>query len=70
METLLELGHILRPSIRHYAHRGSVKLENVIHIEIYELLNSIVIPHSYEVSYLGQYINNYLDRVVAFWGSR
>ena len=70
MKTLLELGHILRPSIRHYAHRGSVKLENVIHIEICELLSSIVIPHSYEVSYLGQSINNYLDRVMVFWGSR
>ena len=61
VNTLLELGHILRPSIRHYAHRGSVKLENVIHIKIYELFSSVVIPHSYEVSYLGQSINNYPD---------
>jgi len=70
VETLLELGHILCPSIRHYAHRGSMKLENVIHIEIYEVLSSVVIPHSYEVSYLGQSFNNYLDRVMAFQGSR
>ena len=70
VETLLELGHILCPSIRHYAHRGSVKPENVIHIEIYEVLSFEVIPHSYEVSYLGQSINNYQDRVMAFWGSR
>ena len=70
VETLLELGHILRPLIRHYAHRGSMKPDNVIHIEIYELLSPIVIPHSYEVSYLGQSINDYLDRVMAFWGSR
>ena len=70
VETLLELGHILCPSIRHYAHRGSMKLENVIHIEIYELLSFVVIPHSYEVSYLGQSINNYPDRVMAFRGSR
>ena len=47
-----------------------MKSENVIHIEIYELLSSVVIPHSYEVSYLGQSINNYLDRVMVFWGSR
>ena len=70
VETLLELGHILHPSIRHYGHRGSVKPKNVIHIEIYELLSFVVIPHSYEVSYLGQSINNYPDRVMAFWGSR
>ena len=70
METLPELGHILRPSIRHYAHRGSVKLENVIHIEIYKLLSPVVVPHSYEVSYLGQPINNYPDPVMAFRGSR
>ena len=69
-EILLELGHILHPLIRHYAHRGSVKLENVIHIEIYELLSSIVIPHSYEMSYLGQSIHDYLDRVMAFQGLR
>ena len=61
VETLPELGHILHPLIRHYAHRGSMNPENVIHIEICELLSSIVIPHSYEVSYLGQPINNYLD---------
>ena len=70
VETLPELGHILRPSIRHYAHRGSMKPENVIHIEICELLSPVVIPHSYEVSYLGQSINSYPDRVMAFWGSR
>ena len=70
VESLLELGHILRPSIKHYAHRGSVKPENVIHIEIYELLSPVVIPHSYEVSYLGQSINSYLDRVMTFRGSR
>ena len=70
VETLLELGHVLRPLIRHYAHRGSMNPENVIHIEICELLSSIVIPHSYEVSYLGQPINNYLDRIMAFRGSR
>ena len=70
METLPELGHILRPSIRHYAPRGSMKPKNVIHIEIYELLSSVVIPHSYEVSYLGQSINNYLDQVMAIRGWR
>ena len=70
VNTLLELGHILRPSIRHYAHRGSVKPENVIHIENCEILSSVVIPHSYEVSYLGQPINNYPDPVMAFRGSR
>ena len=47
-----------------------MKPENVIHIEICELLSSVVIPHSYEVSYLGQSINDYLDRVMAFQGSR
>jgi len=70
VETLPELGHILRPSIKHYAHRGSLKPKNVIHIEICDLLSSIVIPHSYEVSYLDQSINNYLDRVMAFRGLR
>jgi len=70
VETLPELGHILHPLIRHYAHRGSMNPENVIHIEICELLSSIVIPHSYEVSYLGHSINNYPDRVMAFRGSR
>ena len=70
VETLQELGHILHPLIRHYAYKGSMKSKNVVYIEIYELLSSIVIPHSYEVSYLGQSINNYLDRVMAFRGSR
>ena len=70
VETLLELGHILRPLIRHYAHRGSVNPENVVHIEIYELLNSVVVPHSYKVSYLGQSINDYPNRVMTFWDSR
>ena len=70
METLPELGHILHPLIRHYAHRGSMNPENVIHIEICELLSSVVIPHSYEVSYLGQSINNYPDRVIPFQGLR
>ena len=70
VETILELGHILRPSIKHYAHRGSVKPENVIHIENCEILSSVVIPHSYEVSYLGQSINGYLDQVMAFQGLR
>jgi len=69
METLLELGHILRPLIRHYAHRGSVKPKNAIYIKIYELFSYLVIPHSYELSYVSQSINNYPDQVMAFWGS-
>ena len=66
VETLLELGHILHPLIRHFAHRGSMKPENVIHIEICELLSPVVIPHSYEVRYLGPSINIYRDQVMAF----
>jgi hypothetical protein len=32
METLLELGHVLRATIRHYASGGSVESENVLDV--------------------------------------
>ena len=34
VETLLELGHVLRAMIRHYASRGSVEFENVLDVQI------------------------------------
>jgi hypothetical protein len=34
METLPELGHVLRTMIRHYASGGSVESENVLDVQI------------------------------------
>jgi hypothetical protein len=34
VDTLLELGHVLRTTIRHYASGGSVESENMLDVQI------------------------------------
>jgi hypothetical protein len=47
-----------------------MKPKNVLNIQICQLLDFEVIPHRYEVSYLGKSVNNHPDRVMAFRGLR
>lgn len=70
MQASPELGHKLRPSIRDYRERSTIKFQDVINVETSKLLHRICVSGSNELGTFRELIHYDLDKIIALWGVR